>query len=161
MQMFSKAISDAMSIKVKVRMSEFDKLKRRVDGIKVNDVLYPAGLHLQSKMQIMPPKQAGKFSATATTKQKRKYWAMVSRGLVRHGGNGYIRTGKTAAAWTTKKIGATAVEVGNASPGAFFVYSEEKQQPFVDTFPRVDKVVNAERGKVQKIVDEAIAKLLR
>lgn len=151
-----------MSIKVKVNTEQFDRLAKRFDKAAVGDALLKAGLFLQREIAFAPPKAAGAFTALATPRQKRAYWARVRSGQAKQGANGYIRTGNIIRAWTTRKRSTTSVEVGNAAQGAMFLYDQRAQQPFhaASGWPRVDKFVAENERKVARIIDSEIAKML-
>jgi hypothetical protein len=151
-----------MTVSVKVDTSRYDTFARRFARQKVGDALIKAGLFLQRELTFAPPKKAGAFTRLATPKQKRKYLAMVRSGEVRHGAGGYIRTGNTQRSWTAKKRSVMSVEVGNASPGAYFVYSAEAQQPFhaASKWPRVDTFAKKHEREIGRIIDREVNKIL-
>lgn len=81
-----------------------------------------------------PRKAAGAFSALATDRQRRAYWAKVRGGTIDHrDGVGYVRTGTASRSWTMKidmPPGAIEGALGNNVDYARFLFSREAQQPF-------------------------------
>lgn len=79
------------------------------------------------------PKAQGAFSAMATPKQKRAYWARVRSGAINHGANGYVRSGTLGRSWTmrlTTRADGLRGEIGNNVGYARYVQSARQQQPF-------------------------------
>lgn len=109
------------------------------------------------------PKAAGAFSRLATPAQKRAYWAKVSAGEIRHGANGYIRTGHTGRAWTTKVTTSPLTGVvGNNRPAAKWVYGEKTQQPFhrESGFKTDEQVAREQRDRIVRMFERDIAKII-
>jgi len=79
------------------------------------------------------PKAQGAFSAMATDRQRRAYWAKVRSGAISHGSGGYRRSGNLGRRWTSRvDASADGVKgtVGNNASYARWVQGNPGQQPF-------------------------------
>ena len=119
--------------------------------------------HLEGKVKRDPTKAKGAFSAMATKKQKRAYWAKVSSGEARHGPQGYIRSHKLFRGWK-KQIsdgGRTGLVYNKTDYGPFV--EGLRQQPFhrASNWPRVDKVAKEEAKTVIRFFQQAYEKALK
>ena len=106
------------------------------------------------------PKAAGAFSQYATPGQKRAYWAKVRRGIIRHGANGYVRTGNTGRKWTKeikRHSGGVQGVIGNNEPHAIYVHTEAHQQRFHKEtgFMTVEKAFEKNKRKIDNEFDKA------
>jgi len=109
------------------------------------------------------PKAPGAFSQLATPRQKRAYWAKVGAGQIRHGANGYIRSGNTGRAWTTKVTARPLTGiVGNNSPGARWVFGAQTQQPFhrASGFETDEMVVDDKADDIERMFNAAIGRII-
>lgn len=106
------------------------------------------------------PKAKGAFSRFATLGQKRAYWAKVRRGIIRHGANGYVRTGNTGRKWTKeikRHSGGVQGVIGNNEPHAIYVHTEAHQQRFHKEtgFMTVEKAFEKNKRKIDNEFDKA------
>jgi hypothetical protein len=88
---------------------------------------------LQGELAKYPKKNPNAFSQLATDKQRRAYFAKMSRAQKESGNWGYKRTGTLGRSWTTKitnVFGGIRGEVGTNNPYAGWVQRFKTQQPF-------------------------------
>ena len=113
----------------------------------------------------LPRKAAGAFTALATDKQKRAYWARVRSGKANHlEGSGYRRDG-TGKAWTelveTTPNGVHG-EVGNVNDSQIWAQSREHQQPFhkASGWRTVEDAIEKNTDKIQQKFDKVVEREL-
>ena len=122
-------------------------------------------MHLQRRMGQVPRKAAGAFSAMATPRQKRAYWARVRAGVITHDERtGYRRTNTLARKWSFKvKTDMSGVEgtMTNNAPGAVYIQGD-RQQPFhrASGWPTVNDTVEKNRKAIQGYFNAAIRRAL-
>lgn len=122
-------------------------------------------MHLQRRVARPPRKAAGAFTALATPRQKRAYWARVRSGEITHDKRtGYRRTNTLVRKWSvqvkTNLLGASGQLTNNSEHGVFV--QGERQQPFhkASGWPTVDGVAEKEAPAVQRYFDAAIKRAL-
>ena len=112
-----------------------------------------------------PRKAAGAFSAMATDKQRKAYWARVRSGEADHReGIGYVRSG-SAKAWTTQvKTSSKGVQgkVGNVKDSQRWAQSREHQQPFhkASGWRTVEDAIEKNTDKIQQKFDKVVEREL-
>ena len=149
-----------------IEITGLEEITRKLDALgdpKIfRDPMQRSLDRLELRLKDKPSKAPGAFSAMATDGQRRAYWAKVSSGAARHGASGYIRTGDTSRAWTTKlRRGGREGWVGNAKyPANIYVFGEGTQQRFhaASGWPRVDKVAKKEASTIVGFFREAYKK---
>lgn len=111
------------------------------------------------------PKAQGAFSAMATDRQRKAYWAQVSSGRISHISSGYKRTGETGRGWTDEVTptgdGVRGV-VGNNAPGARWVHGATTQQRFhaATGFLRTDEALRKNTDKIETLWKAAVRREL-
>jgi hypothetical protein len=120
--------------------------------------------HLQRRMARYPVKAKGAFSAMATDKQRKAYWAKVKSGEIDNiPGSGYRRTGTTGRKWSTKinkmPNGMTG-ELTNNAPGAKYVHDWQPNFIKASNWANIDDVSAKEAKAVQGYFNAAIRQLI-
>lgn len=150
-----------MTVNIRIDTKQLERLEREFGKAVARRPMQRALLYLQSHVDRLEPKAPGAFTRTATPRQKRAFWARVRRGLASVGDRGYIRTGQTARAWTTKvQEGGRRGVLGNNAPGARWVFGETTQQPFNSHQPRIDRIAERETRAIVRIYEDEIRRLL-
>lgn len=124
---------------------------------------------LQKEWATKPRKKKGAFSALATQKQKRAYWARVSSGEAEHRkGVGYKRTNAIVNAITDSidisvhSNGVTG-KIGTNAPGAKYVIGPQKDQQlfhFASGWKYQEQVIDAKSDEIQKIFKAVVKREL-
>ena len=124
-------------------------------------------MRIQRKLMVQPRKAKGAFTALATDRQRRAYWARVGRGEINHrDGIGYVRTHTLSKAWTTQIVHTAdgmRGEVGNIQPYAKYVQGDTSTQQLfhhASGWKRIDTVAQQSERWVQRNFRAAILKLL-
>ena len=121
--------------------------------------------HLQRRLARYPKKAPGAFTAMATPRQKRAYWAKVRSGEISTmKGGGYRRSGTIGRKWSHRirtHSGGMTGELTNNAPGVIYVQGE-RQQPFhkASGWPTVDSVAAKEGKAVQRYFNATIRSIL-
>lgn len=143
------------------------KMKKMFRRLEEGDALRPAMneavQHIHGKLAKPPAKRPGAFSAMATPRQKRAYWARVSSGDITHiDGMGYRRSNVLMRRWNTS-VSADGREgkIANNAPYADYVQGP-RQQPFHDAskWPTVDEVAEKESDTVLSFFVRALDRLI-
>lgn len=123
--------------------------------------------HIQRKLARQPRKAQGAFTALATDRQRRAYWARVGRGEINHrDGIGYVRTHTLSKAWTTQIVRTGAGmrgEVGNNQPHAKYVQGDTSTQQLfhhASGWKRIDTAADESERFVQRTFSAAIQRIL-
>lgn len=153
-----------MTANIRIDTSQLDDLRRKMGAAITRKVMDDALVYLDGKLSRLEPKAYGAFDMYATPRQKRAFFALVSRGIAKLVSTGYRRRNETQEAWTRDvNADGTRGVIANNSPGAPWVYGEDTQQPFhaIAGQPRVDYVAQDEEYAVADIIELAIANALR
>jgi hypothetical protein len=152
-----------------LKIDGIDRVIRKLDNVSAfqrwaNRPMTQTVALLQDTLAKYPAKAQGAFSAMATPRQKRAYWARVKSGAITHGPGGYRRTGTLGRKWTTKtEPTASGVKgtVGNNAPGAQFVQGD-RQQPFhrASGFVTTRQARRDNEGKIQLVWRQAVRQVL-
>jgi hypothetical protein len=148
---------DGLNLKFS-RIQDFNHWARKPMADTMNDIW--------DNISKYKPKAQGAFSAMATPRQKRAYWARVRSGEISHGSTGYRRSGTLGRSWTMRmQPSATGLrgEVGNVVGYAKYVQSARQQQPFhrATGFQTDEGAIKDTADKRQMIWRNAIRTLLR
>ena len=148
---------DGLNLKFS-RIQDFNHWARKPMSDTMNDIW--------DNISKYKPKAQGAFSAMATPRQKRAYWARVRSGEIGHGAGGYKRTNKLGRSWVMRmQPSATGLrgEVGNVAGYAKYVQSKAHQQPFhrATGFKTDEGAIKDTADKRQIIWRNAVRTLLR
>jgi hypothetical protein len=123
--------------------------------------------YLLKEVRNQPRKKPGAFSAMATDKQRKAYWAKVRSGEAQHGAGGYVRSYNLWRSWkrVPKTVTATRIiiGVGNDAPHVQYVHGKQRQ-PFhrASGWKTDNQLANDQRKvvgtKVKRAIDRAISK---
>jgi hypothetical protein len=135
------------------------KVERTQRAATFRPALVKTGAHMQREMGQEPVKAAGAFTRLATPKQRRAYWARVSKKKARHGPHGYIREGSTKQ-WTfdPKK---TRVTIGTITKHARYVWGRQQQPFHKETgWPKANEVLQDEADTIVGFFEDAARRAL-
>ena len=123
--------------------------------------------NINRKLIVQPHKAKGVFSALATDRQRRAYWAKVRSGEAQHReGVGYVRTHALSKAWTmqiTKTPNGLIGEVSNNQPYAKWVQGDTSTQQlfhYASGWKRIDTAAQTSEQYTKEVFNAAIKRIL-
>ena len=141
-------------LNLKVYADNANKFAKKLVKFSLSDEMEKFAKQEQDKLRrIRPRKDAGAFKRLATPAQKRAFWAKYP--------NGKSASGNTARGWEMKRSGKFGFVIENRAEGAYWVFDDTGQQPYLKNWPTTSKLAENIRKEGATFTVTVIKNLLK